>query len=93
MGEAQRPDVTYVGEVLNGIEQNLAQLQALVLRRVLPQGRGALVVQIRAAHTHLQQVRELLDRAKLSNRLGFIRENGEVQPVMASASEPVNDAE
>lgn len=86
-------NVTYVDDALAKLLDTLAQLQLLVHKRVISSSRGALTMRIQDAVTQTEQVRELLTRAKLGNRLGFIRQNGGIQPVMAASSKAVNDAE
>lgn len=88
-----RPDVTYVGEVLAQLSQQLEELQKQVMKRVLPSSRAPLTLRIRDAHAKVQQVSELLERAQMSNRLGFIKEGGQVQPVIAKTPDAVNAAE
>jgi hypothetical protein len=90
MEDRSKPNVTYVGDVLTQLSEQLEELQRLVMKRVLPSSRGPLTTRLRDAHTKVQQVQELLDRAQMSKRLGFIEEGGQVQPVMAAAADPVN---
>ena len=93
MDADKRGGVTYVGEVLEQLSQNLEQLQMMVKLKVLPGSRAPLTLKIRDAHTQVQQVRELLDRANMSKRLGFVQQNDEIQPVMTEAPDPVNATE
>ena len=85
--------VTYVGEVLDQLTKLIEQLQVQVQKRVLPLNRAPLTLRLRDAHTKVQQIRELLDRSHMSDRLGFVQENGRVQPVVLTVPAPVNDAE
>ena len=86
-------DVTYLDDVLKDLLERLVKLQLDVRKRVLPAKRAPMTLQLREAYTQVEQIRELVNRAKLGKRLGFVKENGTIQPVMAAAPEPVNDAE
>jgi hypothetical protein len=85
--------VTYVGDMLAQLLGQLEQLQTQVHKKVLPSCRAPLTLRIREAYTIAQQVRELLDRAGMSKKLGFVEQNKQIQPVMMVTPEPVNDAE
>lgn len=88
-----KADVTYVDDMLARLLDRLERLQEQVHKRVLPSSRAPLTLRIREAYTMAQQVRELLDRAKLSKKLGFVEQDKQIQPVIVTAPEPVNDAE
>ena len=92
--EANAPeDVTYVDDALGKLLDTLAELQALVRKRVISPSRAPLTLRIQQAVTQTEQVRELLNRANMGKRLGFVKEKTGIQPVMMTLPEPVNDAE
>lgn len=76
-----------IGEALTELQDLLVDLDASVKRRVLPNQRYGFVRDIRKANTIAEQMRELLTRSGMIERLGFVQNDGACQPVIR---QPVN---
>jgi hypothetical protein len=82
--------IRYIDEVMAELQGRVETLQRLVQKTVLPGARYRLTRELIAANTTIEQVQELLRRSGMARRLGFVTENGDVQPVMVN---PVNTAD
>lgn len=80
--------------VLDELQGHCVSLDRLIKTKVLVRQRGEMFQRVKAVNTMAEQMRELLKRSGMLNRLGFVTEGGTVQPVMLQAPEStVNDSD
>jgi len=80
--------------VLDELQDHCVSLDRLIKTKVLVRQRGEMFQRVKAVNTMAEQMRELLKRSGMLNRLGFVTEGGTVQPVMLQVPAPtVNDSD
>ncbi len=84
-------EVTYLSEVIAKIDSRIRRAGEAALK-TLPGRRRKLIPPLEEAATLLKSVAEVLERSGMGDRLGFIKVDNGIKPVMMKAKE-VGDAE
>lgn len=75
-------DVTYLGEVVEKIQMRLRTVADVAMTRVLPGARGKLIIPLNEVDALLKSVAEVLERSGMDVRLGFVRVEKGIEPVI-----------
>jgi len=95
MSEQTKPneaDVTYLGDVVTMIKEKLDTAVIATRTKVLPGARTPVIIPLMEANALLASVSEVLERSGMGKRLGFIKQQNGIQPVMSAVADMADKA-